>query len=131
MSMQDPIADMLTRVRNALAVGKTEVKMPSAKLKISIAEVLKNEGYILDYQVDDIDNKKNLVINLKYYQGQPVIKTIRRISKPGLRIYRDRDSLPQVMHGLGVAIISTSKGVMSDKKARQLGEGGEVLCVVS
>lgn len=131
MSMSDPIADMLTRVRNAQAARKPDVAMPTTKLKTAIAEVLKTEGYILDYKIEEIDNKKQLVIGLKYYQGKPVIEKIRRMSRPGLRVYRDKNKLPQVMGGMGVAIISTSKGIMSDRAARLLGEGGEILCCVS
>ena len=131
MSMQDPVADMLTRIRNAQTAGKVEVEMSSAKLKVALAEVLKLEGYVADYRVDEVGKKKNLIITLKYYQSKPVISLIRRVSKPGLRVYRNKDKLPKVMDGLGIAIISTSKGVMSDRKARQLGEGGEILCYVS
>ncbi|MCL5260954.1 MAG: 30S ribosomal protein S8 [Gammaproteobacteria bacterium] len=131
MSMQDPVADMLTRIRNAQTAGKVEVEMSSAKLKVALAEVLKLEGYIADYRVDEVGKKKNLIITLKYYQSKPVISLIRRVSKPGLRVYRNKDKLPKVMDGLGIAIISTSRGVMSDRKARQLGEGGEILCYVS
>lgn len=131
MSIQDPIADMLTRIRNAQAVTKNEVNMPASNVKAAIAEVLKNEGYILDYKVETIDRKSKLTLILKYYDGQPVIKSIQRISKPGLRVYRDKDSLPVVMNGLGIAIISTSKGVMSDRSARKIGCGGEVLCYVN
>lgn len=131
MSIQDPIADMLTRIRNAQAVTKNEVKMPASNVKAAIAEVLKNEGYILDYKVETADRKSKLVLALKYYDGQPVIKKIQRVSKPGLRVYRDKDSLPIVMNGLGIAIISTSKGVMSDRFARKAGCGGEVLCYVN
>lgn len=132
MSMSDPVADMLTRIRNAQSAKKTNVSMPNTKLKIAIAEVLKTEGYIADYRVEEFDNnKKKLIIDLKYYQGKPVIENIRRISRPGLRVYRDKNKLPHIMGGMGVAIISTSKGVISDRAARLLGEGGEILCSVN
>jgi small subunit ribosomal protein S8 len=131
MSMSDPIADMLTRIRNAQAARKPGVSMPMTKLKIAIAEVLKTEGYISDYKTEEVDNKKQLILSLKYYQDKPVIENIRRISRPGLRVYRDKNKLPQVMGGMGIAIISTSKGIMSDRAARLLGEGGELLCTVN
>jgi len=131
MSMQDPIADMLTRIRNAQAMGSKEVQMPASKIKIAIANVLKNEGYILDFQSETVERKSRLILNLKYYQGEPVIRKLQRVSKPGLRIYRDKDNLPQVMNGLGIAIISTSSGVMSDRSARKRGCGGEVICYVN
>jgi len=131
MSMTDPIADMLTRIRNAQAVGKTVVGMPSSKLKISIAQVLKDEGYIDGFTTREGEGKEELEISLKYYAGEPVIEKIERVSRPGLRIYKGRDELPRVMNGLGVAIVSTSKGVMTDRKARATGIGGEVLCIVA
>jgi small subunit ribosomal protein S8 len=131
MSMTDPIADMLTRIRNAQMVGQVDVSMPCSKLKMSIAQVLKDEGYVEDYAVRENGPKKELRIGLKYYAGRPVIERIERISKPGLRVYKDRDSLPTVMNGLGVAIVSTSHGVMTDRKARATGVGGEVLCIVA
>jgi small subunit ribosomal protein S8 len=131
MSMSDPIADMLTRIRNAQAVDKSAVKMPSSKLKIAIAQVLKDEGYIDGYAVHDETGKAELEIALKYYAGKPVIERIERVSRPGLRIYKGRDAIPQVMNGLGVAIVTTPKGVMTDRKARQTGVGGEVLCYVA
>jgi len=131
MSMTDPIADMLTRIRNAQAVGKTVVNMPSSKLKISIAQVLKDEGYIDGFATRENEGKEELEIGLKYYAGEPVIEKIERVSRPGLRIYKGRDELPRVMNGLGVAIVSTSKGVMTDRKARATGVGGEVLCIVA
>lgn len=131
MSMTDPIADMLTRVRNGQRAGRAEVSMPAAKIKSSIAQVLKDEGYIDDYQTADEDGKPTLTIKLRYHQGEPVIAELKRVSRPGLRIYRGKDDLPQVMGGLGVAIISTSRGVMSDRQARAEGQGGEVLCRVS
>ena len=130
MSMSDPIADMLTRIRNAQLARKKNVKMPNSRIKISITKVLKDEGYIDDFVVKNIDNKNILDISLKYYCGSPVIENIKRISKPGLRIYKSKSDLPNVMNGLGIAIISTSKGVMTESKARANGVGGEVLCVV-
>ncbi len=131
MTMTDPISDLLTRIRNGQMVGKVQVTMPSSKAKQSIAKVLKNEGYIADFEVQDVDNKPTLVVILKYYEGKPVIDHIERISRPGLRIYRGKDELPKVLGGLGIAIISTSRGVMTDRAARAAGHGGEVLCVVS
>jgi len=131
MSMSDPIADMLTRIRNAQAVEKSAVKMPSSKLKIAIAQVLKDEGYIDGYAVRNEDGKPELEIALKYYAGRPVIERIERVSRPGLRVYKGRNAIPQVMNGLGVAIVTTPKGVMTDRKARQTGVGGEVLCYVA
>ena len=130
MSMQDPIADMLTRIRNGQAAKHVSVKMPSAKLKIAIAKLLKEEGYITDYAVAD-EAKPELEITLKYFQGQPVVETIQRVSRPGLRIYKGKNELPKVMGGLGVAIVSTSKGLMTDRTARQNGMGGEVICYVA
>jgi small subunit ribosomal protein S8 len=131
MSMSDPIADMLTRIRNAQSVNKLVVSMPSSKLKTAIAAVLKDEGYIDDFSVQANDGKPQLNISLKYYAGRPVIETIARVSKPGLRVYRGSQAIPTVMNGLGVTIMSTSKGVMTDRKARAAGIGGEVLCVVA
>jgi len=131
MSMSDPIADMLTRIRNALASNKLTVSMPSSKKKVAIAEVLKDEGFVHEYSVEDVDGKSMLTVQLKYFDGRPVIEMIKRVSRPGLRIYKSRDDLPQVMGGLGVAIISTSKGLMTDRAARQAGHGGEVLCYVA
>lgn len=131
MSMSDPIADMLTRIRNGQQVERKFVEMPSSKLKVAIAAVLKDEGYIDSYSVNEEDGKSNLRVELKYYAGRPVIDRIERVSKPGLRIYKGRDEIPQVMNGLGVAIVSTSKGVMTDRKARASGVGGEVLCYVA
>ncbi|ABA58768.1 30S ribosomal protein S8 [Nitrosococcus oceani] len=130
MSMTDPISDMLTRVRNGQNAGKVEVSMPSSKLKVSIARVLKEEGYIEDCKVI-ADAKPTLVIRLKYYGGKPVIEDIHRASRPGLRMYKSRDKLPRIRGGLGIAIVSTSRGVMTDKTARSIGEGGEVLCYVA
>ena len=131
MSMNDPIADMLTRIRNALTAEKVTVDMPSSKQKIAIAELLKNEGYIKDYQANDVEGKMVLTIDLKYYQGKPVIETLKRVSSPGLRVYKSSDDLPQVMGGLGIAIVSTSKGLMTDRNARKAGHGGEVVCYVA
>ena len=130
MSMSDPIADMLTRIRNAQSVDKTAVTMPSSKLKVAIAQVLKDEGYIDGYVIKGGD-KAELEIALKYYAGRPVIERIERVSRPGLRVYKGHDSIPQVMNGLGVAIVTTPKGVMTDRKARAVGIGGEVLCYVA
>ena len=131
MSMTDPVADMLTRIRNAQSIGKTTVRMPSSKLKLAIAQVLKDEGYVDGFARRDEQGKAELEISLKYYAGQPVIEKIERVSRPGLRIYKGRDNLPKVMNGLGVAIVSTSQGVMTDRKARAAGVGGEVLCIVA
>ena len=132
MSMTDPIADMLVRIRNAAAVGKPTVKMPSSKIKVAIAGVLKDEGYIVDSRVTQTGlGKTELEIVLKYYEGKPVIEQLRRYSRSGLRQYRGKDELPKVLGGLGVSIISTSKGIMTDSQARQQGVGGEVLCFVA
>jgi small subunit ribosomal protein S8 len=131
MSMTDPIADMLTRIRNGLAAAKAEVSMPSSKLKKSIAQVLKDEGYISDFSVQDIDGKPVMNVALKYYQGKPVIEKLQRVSRPGLRIYKGKAELPKVLGGLGIAIVSTSAGVMTDRAARKAGHGGEVLCIVA
>ena len=131
MSMSDPIADMLTRIRNAQTVGHAEVSMPSSKVKVALAQVLKDEGYIDEFQVRDEESKKQLRIGLKYYAGRPVIERLERVSAPGLRVYTGRDDIPRVMNGLGVAIVSTSRGVMTDRKARASGIGGEVLCIVA
>jgi small subunit ribosomal protein S8 len=129
--MSDPIADMLTRIRNAQRADKVVVAMPSSKLKVSIAGVLKEEGYIEDFGVRDEAGKPVLEVQLKYYAGRPVIEKIERVSRPGLRIYKGSEDIPVVMNGLGVAIVSTSRGVMTDRKARASGVGGEVLCVVA
>lgn len=131
MSMSDPIADMLTRIRNAQGVQKTGVSMPSSKVKVAIAQVLKDEGYIDDFTVTANGGKAELSIALKYYDRRPVIEKIERVSRPGLRVYKGRDDLPRVMNGLGVAIVSTPKGVMTDRKARVTGVGGEVICYVA
>jgi len=131
MSMTDPIADMLTRIRNAQTAGHTEVSMPASKLKSSIAQVLKDEGYIDDFMLRGEGIARELRIGLKYYAGRPVIEQIERVSKPGLRVYKGRDDIPRIMNGLGVAIVSTSRGVMTDRKARADGVGGEILCIVA
>lgn len=130
MSMSDPIADMLTRIRNAQLARKKSVKMPGSRVKYAIADVLKDEGYINSYNLTSENNKSSLEIELKYYAGYPVIENINRISKPGLRIYKSCKNLPNVMNGLGVAILSTSKGVMTQNKAKELGVGGELLCIL-
>jgi small subunit ribosomal protein S8 len=131
MSMSDPIADMLTRIRNAQATDKVSVAIPSSKVKLAIAKVLKDEGYIEDFAQRAIDGKNVLEIGLKYYAGKPVIEKIERVSRPGLRIYKGRDDIPRVLNGLGVAIVSTSRGVMTDRRARSQGVGGEVICYVA
>ncbi|MFK8051095.1 MAG: 30S ribosomal protein S8 [Halioglobus sp.] len=130
MSMQDPIADMLTRIRNAQMAGKPSVDMPGSKLKVAVAKVLKDEGYIAEFAAAEQEGKPRLSIDLKYYQGKPVIAEIDRISRPSLRHYASKDELPSVRNGLGVAIVSTSKGVMTERAARAAGVGGEVLCTV-
>jgi len=129
--MSAPIADMLTRIRNAQGVKKTTVVMPSSKVKVAIANVLKDEGYIEDFAVAEADGKAELKIGLKYYAGAPVIERLQRVSRPGLRIYKGKDDIPSVMNGLGVAIVSTPKGVMTDRKARATGVGGEIICYVA
>ena len=131
MSMSDPIADMLTRIRNAQLVEKASVSMPSSKLKVAIAQVLQDEGYIENFKVSSEGGKSQLEIALKYYAGRPVIERIERVSRPGLRVYKGRDAIPQVQNGLGVAIVTTPQGVMTDRKARAAGVGGEVLCYVA
>ena len=131
MSMSDPVADMLTRIRNAQMVGHTEVVMPASRLKAAIAQVLKDEGYVEDFALRDSGAKKELHIGLKYYAGRPVIERLERVSKPGLRVYKGRNDIPRIMNGLGVAILSTSRGVMTDRKARADGVGGEILCIVA
>ena len=132
MTMTDTIADMLTRIRNGHKIKAESVLMPSSKIKINIARVLVEEGYINGYQEEDLENnKKNLLINLKYYEGRPVIEKIERVSRPGLRVYKPTNELPKVMGGLGILILSTSKGVMSDRQAKKQGQGGEILCVVA
>ena len=131
MSMTDPISDMLTRIRNGQKARKVSVAMPSSSAKVAVAKVLKDEGYITDYATETDGAKAELSVELKYFEGTPVIEKIQRVSKPGLRVYRGKEDLPKVLGGLGVAIISTSAGVMSDRQAREQGIGGEVLCVVS
>lgn len=128
MSMQDPISDMLTRVRNGQARDKLEVSMPTSRKKAAIAEVLKNEGYINGYRVEGEGVKRALIIELKYYRGRPVIEHVKRVSRPGLRVYRTKDELPSIVGGLGVAIVSTSRGLMTDREARAQGIGGEIIC---
>jgi small subunit ribosomal protein S8 len=131
MSMTDPIADLLTRIRNGQTSGKPEVNVPASKVKRAIAQVLKDEGYIEDFSSVEVDGKPALAITLKYYQGRPVIDRLERVSRPGLRVYKGKDELPSILGGLGVAIVSTSQGVMTDRQARASGHGGEVLCIVS
>jgi small subunit ribosomal protein S8 len=131
MSMTDPIADMLTRIRNAQMIERATVLMPSSKVKIAIAKVLKDEGYIDGYKLGGEEGKPQLEIALRYYAGRPVIEKIERVSKPGLRIYKGKDDIPRVMNGLGIAVVSTSRGVMTDRAARAAGVGGEVLCIVA
>ena len=131
MSLQDPISDMLTRIRNGQARLKRVVSMPSSKLKVAIAGILKEEGYISDCRVDEENSKKTLTIELKYFEGKPVIESLRRVSRPGLKRYRSKSNLPSVLGGMGTAIISTPKGVMTDKSAREQGVGGEIICIVS
>jgi len=131
MSMTDPIADFLTRIRNGQTSAKTQVTVPASKLKLAIAKVLKDEGYIESFATTTTDGKATLTVDLKYFQGRPVIDRLERVSRPGLRVYRGKDELPAVLGGLGVAIVSTSKGVMTDREARAAGHGGEVLCIVS
>ncbi len=130
MSMTDPVADMLTRIRNGQSAGKKYIKQPSSKLKISIAKVLKEEGYIKDFNVETNASHSEMTVELKYYKGAPVIESIKRISRPGLRIYKSKDELPKVLGGLGIAIVSTSNGVMTDRAARAIGHGGEIICTV-
>ena len=131
MSMSDPIADMLSRIHNAQATSKKTVSMPTSKIKVGIAGVLRDEGYVLDYSVQDNEGKPQLEIVLKYHQGRPVIDRLKRVSRPGLRCYRGKNDMPRVMGGFGIAIVSTSSGIMTDKRARAEGFGGEVLCVVA
>jgi small subunit ribosomal protein S8 len=128
--MTDPVADMLTRIRNGQSAGKKNIKQPSSKLKVSIAKVLKEEGFITDYTTETNSSHTEITIELKYYKGVPVIEKIKRISRPGLRIYKSKDELPKVLGGLGIAIVSTSNGVMTDRAARAIGHGGEVICTV-
>jgi small subunit ribosomal protein S8 len=131
MSMTDPIADLLTRIRNGQTAGKAEVRLGSSKLKTAVVKVLKDEGYIADYRHDEESGKPTLTIALKYFEGRPVIDRLERVSRPGLRIYRGKDELPKVLGGMGTVIVSTPKGVMTDKQARSIGQGGEVLCIVA
>jgi small subunit ribosomal protein S8 len=131
MSMTDPISDMLTRIRNGQKARKVSVRMPASNAKMAVAKVLKDEGYIADYSTTEDGQKAELSVELKYFEGKPVIENIKRVSKPGLRIYRGKEELPKVLGGLGVAIVSTSAGVMSDRQAREQGIGGEVICVIS
>ncbi len=131
MSMSDPISDMLTRIRNAQGVKKIEVAMPSSKIKVAIANILKEEGYVEGFSVSELDGKGVLIITLKYYSGFPVIERLERVSRPGLRVYKGRNDIPQVMNGLGVAIVSTPRGLMTDRRARAANVGGEVLCYVA
>jgi len=130
MSMTDPVADMLTRIRNGQSAGKKSIRQPSSKLKVSIAKVLKDEGYITDFSTETTGSHTEMTIELKYYKGVPVIESIKRVSRPGLRIYKSKDELPKVLGGLGIAIVSTSIGVMTDRAARAIGHGGEVICTV-
>lgn len=131
MSMSDPIADMLTRIRNGQMAGHKNVSMPSSKLKASVAKLLADEGYIEKFDVKDLNGKATLSLDLKYYQGQPVIELLKRVSRPSLRVYKNKDELPKVIGGLGVAVVSTSKGIMSDRQAREAGVGGEIICFVA
>ena len=131
MSMSDPIADLLTRIRNGQSAAKAEVTAPSSKLKVAVVKVLKDEGYISDYAVAETSGKPTLTVRLKYHGGQPVIDSLKRVSRPGLRVYKGGDELPEVLDGLGIAIVSTSQGVMTDRAARKAGQGGEILCYVS
>jgi len=131
MSMTDPIADLLTRIRNGQTAGKTEVTMAASKIKAAIAKVLRDEGYVADFRISSETGKPTLVIGLKYYEGRPVIDRLERVSRPGLRIYRGKDELPKVLGGMGTVIVSTPQGVMTDKQARSIGQGGEVLCIVA
>ena len=131
MSMSDPIADMLTRIRNGQMAGHDSVTMPSSKAKVALATVLADEGYVAAYSIDKNNGKPELSVDLKYFEGQPVIEMIKRVSRPGLRVYKSKNELPQVIGGLGVAVVSTSRGVMSDRAARQAGVGGEIICYVA
>ncbi|HET7755737.1 MAG TPA: 30S ribosomal protein S8 [Steroidobacteraceae bacterium] len=131
MSMTDPVADLLTRIRNGQSAGKAEVYIDSSRLKTAIVKVLKAEGYITDFRLDADGGKPRLTIGLKYFEGRPVIDRLERVSRPGLRIYRGKDHLPKVLGGMGTVIVSTPKGVMTDRQARSIGQGGEVLCIVA
>jgi len=131
MSMQDPISDMLTRIRNGQMAGKVRVTMPMSRKKLAIAELLKNEGYVRDALEEEVDGRKVLTVVLKYYEGKPVIERIDRVSRPGLRVYKRKGELPRVLDGLGIAVVSTSNGLMTDRAARAAGHGGEVICYVA
>lgn len=131
MSMTDPVADLLTRIRNGQTAGKTQVSMGSSKIKTAIVSVLRDEGFIADFHVEADEGKPTLTIDLKYYDGRPVIDRLERVSRPGLRIYRGKDELPKVLGGLGTVIVSTPQGIMTDRQARAIGQGGEVLCIVA
>ncbi len=131
MSMSDPIADMLTRIRNGQMAGHANVVIPSSKVKVAVAKVLESEGYISAYSINENSGKSELSVDLKYFDGKPVIDMIKRVSRPGLRVYKNKDELPKVIGGLGIAVISTSKGIMTDRDARQAGIGGEVVCYVA
>jgi small subunit ribosomal protein S8 len=131
MSMTDPVADLLTRIRNGQSARKPSITMASSKLKASILKVLKDEGYISDFNVDPSDGRPQLTVDLKYYEGRPVIDRLERVSRPGLRIYRGKDEMPKVLGGMGTVIVSTPRGVMTDKAARAIGQGGEVICIVA
>ena len=131
MSMTDPVADLLTRIRNGQSAGKAHISLDSSKIKTAIAKVLKDEGYVADYRVSEETGKPRLIVDLKYYEGRPVIDRLERVSRPGLRIYRGKDELPKVLGGMGTVIVSTPQGVMTDRQARAIGQGGEVLCIVA
>jgi len=131
MSMQDPIADMLTRIRNGQTAGKVRVSMPVSRQKVAIADLLREEGYIRDFEIEQAASRKQLSIVLKYHEGRPVIETLRRVSRPGLRVYKRKEDIPSVQNGLGIAVISTSKGLMTDRQARVAGYGGEIICLVA
>lgn len=131
MSMSDPIADMLTRIRNGQMAGHNSVVIPSSKMKVALAKLLADEGYINSFETKEIQGKPELTVELKYYQGKPVIEMLKRVSRPGLRVYKNKDELPKVIGGLGVAVVSTSKGIMSDRDARKEGIGGEIVCYVA
>lgn len=131
MSMQDPIADMLTRIRNGQSAGKVRVVMPVSKQKLAIAELLKREGYIRDFEVEEASSRKQLAVVLKYHEGRPVIDRLERVSRPGLRTYKSKDEIPSVLDGLGIAVVSTSRGLMTDREARASGMGGEIICLVA
>ncbi len=131
MSMTDPVADLLTRIRNGQSAGKSQVNIDSSKIKTAIVRVLKDEGYVADFQISSEGGKPRLTVDLKYYEGRPVIDRLERVSRPGLRIYRGKDELPKVLGGMGTVIVSTPRGVMTDRQARAMGQGGEVLCIVA